>query len=363
MFVAKLESILPSYSKPQGEALKWLAWAHSKNSSERSPETFEKHFSRFGCAPDRIAQRCYENPAYGSYSEEAEKLFATPAAFPMSKKMKFFEDVADQRMQEFYEGVATAPSLLVHVSCTGYVSPSAAQKLLIDKGWNQSTNILHAYHMGCYAALPSVRSAVEHLRGATAATRADIVHAELCTLHMDPLNHTPEQIVVQSLFADGHIRYEVSPALDSPGLEVLTVREELLPNSLEAMTWRVGGTGFQMSLSRDVPEFIKDQIGGFFSRMWDSAGVTSPREDAIFAIHPGGPRIIDMAADVLRLQSWQTTSSRKVLSERGNMSSATLPHIWKEVLADANTRDGQIVVSFAFGPGLTIFGSVMRVRK
>ena len=42
--------------------------------------------------------------------------------------------------------------------------------------------------------------------------------------------HDAEQLVVQSLFADGHVRYSVerSPAR-TPALAVLAIREEILP--------------------------------------------------------------------------------------------------------------------------------------
>ena len=43
-----------------------------------------------------------------------------------------------------------------------------------------------------------------------AAARSRIVHTEMCSLHLDPSRHEPEQIVIQSLFADGFIAYDVS---------------------------------------------------------------------------------------------------------------------------------------------------------
>jgi len=63
--------------------------------------------------------------------------------------------------------------------------------------------------------------------------------------------------------------------------------------------------------------------------------------------------------DVLRLEPAQTSFSRDILLNYGNMSSATLPHIWQKILADGVLLE--IVVSFAFGPGLTVFGSILRV--
>jgi predicted naringenin-chalcone synthase len=80
----------------------------------------------------------------------------------------------------------------------------------------------------------------------------------------------------------------------------------------------------------------------------------------IFAIHPGGPKIIDVIQEALELSDDQVAASRKVLLERGNMSSATLPHVWHEILQN-NPGKGAPVISFAFGPGLTVFGGAFEV--
>jgi predicted naringenin-chalcone synthase len=51
-----------------------------------------------------------------------------------------------------------------------------------------------------------------------------------------------------------------------------------------------------------------------------------------------------------------------VLFERGNMSSATLPHIWAKILSEAGVRSGTPVVNLAFGPGLTVVGAIFMKR-
>jgi len=344
----------------QDEGLRWLGWLHSKADSTRTSEAFTKLFSRFGCDSKRISTRGYEHPQYCLFNDDVAERFLN---FPVSERMAFFERVADDRMEQFYTQKTGSPTLLIHVSCTGYVSPSAAQKIAIKKGWQQNISISHAYHMGCYAALPAIRQACEHLSAHDG--QVDIVHNELCTLHLDPHNHIPEQLVVQSLFADGHIGYSVSRGAKGHAFKVLAVREELIPNSVHAMEWRVSEQGFEMTLAREIPEIIQSGIEGFLRRMREQAGVKEEElKDAVFAIHPGGPRIIDLLEDVLKLRSDQTVFSREVLRDHGNMSSATTPHIWQRILAASETvSKGTLVISFAFGPGLTVFGSVLRVVR
>jgi predicted naringenin-chalcone synthase len=82
--------------------------------------------------------------------------------------------------------------------------------------------------------------------------------------------------------------------------------------------------------------------------------------EAIFAIHPGGPRILDYLEELLKLEKRQLRLSRAVLFQRGNMSSATLPHIWMAGASDGDLKPGTLVVSLAFGPGLTIAGALFR---
>jgi predicted naringenin-chalcone synthase len=80
----------------------------------------------------------------------------------------------------------------------------------------------------------------------------------------------------------------------------------------------------------------------------------------VWAVHPGGPRIVDKVEEWMKLEPQQLRASREILFERGNMSSATLPHIWDRILRDEAVVPGTLVASLAFGPGLTIYGAVMR---
>ena len=84
------------------------------------------------------------------------------------------------------------------------------------------------------------------------------------------------------------------------------------------------------------------------------------KNNSVFAIHPGGPKIIQFIKDILDLNEISIKNSEEILKKYGNMSSATLPHIWESVL-NSNPKKGTFVYSLAFGPGLTISGSIMRI--
>jgi predicted naringenin-chalcone synthase len=277
----------------------------------------------------------------------------------------FFQKAAMDRIRELFKSDVIAPQHLIHVTCTGYVSPSPIQVLINERLWNRETRVTHAYHMGCYASHPAMRIA----DGLCAAglEKVEIVHTEICSLHVDLADHSPEQMVVQSLFADGHIKYSVvnENSSKSGGFNLISIHEEILPDSIDSMTWRTAEWGMRMTLSRDVPRRIAVSIREFVNRMIDHipGTVANSFGEFVFAIHPGGPKIIDQLQHELNLRDDQVFHSKAVLHRFGNMSSATLPHVWAAILADPLVPAGIRVVSLAFGPGLTAFGSILRKRS
>ncbi len=378
ILLSDFQSQLPKHHSGQDAILEWIAAAHAQaeitlqqpaSSEEREAlvRKYRKLVMRFGCSTDRIRSR---NSALDDFTHtdwDRMRIFQLkeyPSGKPCGERSRFYGEVSGQAFEQFYEGEVDPPPVIIHVTCTGYVSPSGAQRLVAKRDWGRSTEVIHAYHMGCYASLPAIRMAAGFLERGKA--RVDIVHTELCTLHMDPRQHLPEQLVVQTLFADGLIRYSASRAGDGApaqqALAVLATREEIVPNTEDAMSWMVSDFGMQMTLSRKVPDHIRNGLGAFLDRLADSAGLTQAQlcEKALFAIHPGGPRIIDEIAHHLGLHPEQVQASNAILRDYGNMSSATLPHVWKAILEDEAVQPGTLIVSLAFGPGLTISGAILR---
>jgi predicted naringenin-chalcone synthase len=111
-----------------------------------------------------------------------------------------------------------------------------------------------------------------------------------------------------------------------------------------------------------MPSMIVSNIGPFIDGLFGACGLSweAERERCGFAVHPGGPKIIEAARDALGLREDQIAWSREVLLQHGNMSSATLPHVWKLIAEDPSVPSGAIVPSVAFGPGLTVSGAVFR---
>lgn len=188
----------------------------------------------------------------------------------------------------------------------------------------------------------------------------------MCSLHFDPSDHSAEQLVIQSLFADGFIRYAVQAMAEvtsvDGGFRVLCLGEAILADSAYSMGWIVADHSMKMTLSRDVPARIGSALRAFVGDLYARAGL-DPLEvhsRTVFAVHPGGSKIIDAVRDRLELSESQVKTSGEALVDFRNMSSATLPHIWLRMLDDASIPVGSLVLSLPFGPGLSISGSIFR---
>ena len=364
------QSHLPTHHLKQKEILDWIKKAHRRSDEVQggtNPEfPLERFVERYAVKDNLIEQRYFECDDISTNDWNKNDIYRitekTPMGVGIDQRHQFYQSRAHKILEKMYPNQSPSPSHLIHVTCTGYLAPSPAQVLVSKRNWSK-TSVTHAYHMGCYASMPAVRMA-QALQLQSQKT-IDVIHTEMCSLHMNPSMHEPEQIVVQTLFADGHIKYLVGEATDGePALDLVLVKEKIVPESVDGMTWIPSPWGMQMTLAKDVPSKLKEIILEFCQQLITEAGLIPEvlLKSAVFAVHPGGPKIIDAIQAELKLSDEQLSASKKILRERGNMSSATLPHIWETILKSGHSS-GQYVVSFAFGPGLTIFGAVFKVKS
>ena len=142
---------------------------------------------------------------------------------------------------------------------------------------------------------------------------------------------------MQSLFADGLIRYSHGARRGPPACACSRCTSASLPDSRGRD--ELGGLATRHAddaRARCARIASRAALRGFVARAVSPRPAATSRHLArsVFAVHPGGPKIIDRVRDVLELADSQVAASRGVLFDHGNMSSATLPHIWMRMLDD-----------------------------
>jgi alkylresorcinol/alkylpyrone synthase len=175
---------------------------------------------------------------------------------------------------------------------------------------------------------------------------------ELTSLHVQPAVADLEQVVTHALFSDAAAAVVLQPGAGR-GRRVAGMVARTDHSTADHMTWDVTDLGFRMGLSPRVPDVLGRHVGGVVDELLTGAGLRM-EDVAGWAVHPGGPRILDVVRDTLGLAEDQLGASRRVLAEHGNCSSATVLLVLEE-LGDV---DGP-VVAMAFGPGLTLYAALL----
>ncbi|CAB4913513.1 unannotated protein [freshwater metagenome] len=290
------------------------------------------------------------------------------------------EDVAnwgtEQRMKRFLEeamplgkaaieaclqdaGIAPADvGQLTVVSCTGYATPGLDVLLARELGLGLDAQRLHIGHMGCYAAVPGLATVAD---GVAARGRVSIMLClELTSLHVQPPTRDLEQVVAHALFSDAATAVAVAPDA-AAGLEVVDVVARTDTDHREKMRWDVTDQGFRMALSSKVPVVLEQHVEAVVEELLAPRGLTATDVRG-WAVHPGGPKIIDVVRDRLGLGEEDVRESRGVLRDHGNCSSATALLVLDRIRQGRELRAGDPVILMAFGPGLTLYASLLRVR-
>jgi predicted naringenin-chalcone synthase len=254
-------------------------------------------------------------------------------------------------------GLAAAEvGLFVVCSCTGYVTPGLDILLARDLGLAPSAQRLFVGHMGCYAALPGLGTAADFV---TARGRpALLLCAELTSIHMQPSTADPQQIVAHALFSDAAAAVAVVPS--SAGYAVSEVLSVTDTATADQMTWDVTELGFRMGLSARVPEVLAAHVGTLVTDLLGRHGLAVSDVDG-WAVHPGGPRILDVVQRELGLSTAAMAPSREVLANHGNCSSPTVLMIL-DALKTADPPP-QHAVALAFGPGLTLYAALLSAAQ
>jgi predicted naringenin-chalcone synthase len=237
---------------------------------------------------------------------------------------------------------------LIVASCTGFTAPGLDQQLVERLGLNPSIERTLVGFMGCSAAVNALKLA-HHIVRSEPRARVLVVNLELCTLHLQD-SADLEVILGALLFGDGSAASLVTA--EPNGIVLEGFQAVTIPDSYGLITWSIGDSGFEMTLSGEVPSRIAKALRQELRRNDAEAFLREQDKDdiALWAVHPGGRTILDAVEQGLGLDPHALRWSRDVLRDYGNMSSATLMFVLQRMMRSAPANANG--VALAFGPGL-----------
>ena len=339
---------------------------------------FREHY-RDSPVAERIFARAGVGTRHGVADPRKEDLSSWTTGARMERFVADALPLGSRAISTCLADAGLAPAdvdLLAVVSCTGYATPGLDIILARDLGMSRATQRVHIGHMGCYAALPALATVADAAaaRGQTCV----LLCLELTSLHIQPgpgPGEEPDlqQVVAHALFSDAAAAVAVRPvdgragvaatgngAHTGGGLEVVDLVARTATDRAALMTWDVTDLGFRMGLSPQVPDVLAEHVTEAMDDLLGRHGL-AVGDVAAWAVHPGGPRIVDVVAERLGLDDAAVAHSRAVLGAHGNCSSATVLLILDRILAHTDLAPGAPVVAMAFGPGLTLYAALLRV--
>jgi predicted naringenin-chalcone synthase len=244
---------------------------------------------------------------------------------------------------------AAAITHLVTVSCTGFYAPGWDVTLVRNLGLAPTTQRTHVGFMGCHGALNGLRVARAFVDADPKATVL-LCATELCTVHYH-YPWDPQKVIANAIFSDGSaalVGVAGEPAKHP--WRLAASGSCLVPDTGNAMTWEVGDHGFIMTLAKKVPEIIGRNLRAFLGPWLADFGL-SIAEIRSWAVHPGGPKILDAVGAALGLVPDLLLPSREVFAAFGNMSSPTVLFILDHLRKHGNEPP---CVALGFGPGMNV---------
>jgi len=310
----------------------------------------------------------FTDPSQNTFFDKSANLEPFPTT---AQRLKLYQqtaiDIASKAAENcfafFDNDIAKSVTHLITVSCTGMHAPGIDIELVERLGLNRNTERTCINFMGCYGAINALKVA-DYICRADENAKVLIVSVELCTLHFQKENNL-DNWVANSLFSDGAgavlVEAYATRKIKGPCLMLENFFSEFMPEAKDDMGWYVGNNGFEMKLTSKVSKQIKKHIKSLADRFLARAGLCIC-EIGTFAIHPGGRAILEATETALSIPAEANKFAYAILREYGNMSSATILFVLQKILM-SELVDGENILSFAFGPGLTVESMLLKVKQ
>nr|XP_040242141.1 chalcone synthase 2 isoform X1 [Aegilops tauschii subsp. strangulata] len=334
--------------------------------SEHLPDLKEK-FERM-CEKSTIRKRhmhlteeiLKKNPSICSHMEPS---LDTRHDIVVVEVPKLGKEAAERAIKEWGQPLSKITHV-VFCTTSGVDMPGADYQLTRLLGLSPTVKRLMMYQQGCFGGATVLRMAkdiAENNRGA----RVLVVCSEITAMAFrGPSKSHLDSLVGHALFGDGAAAAIIGADPDVPFekalFQLVSASQTILPDSEGAINGHLTEAGLTIHLLKDVPGLISENIEQALEDAFKPLGIHD--WNSIFWIaHPSGPAILDMVEEKVGLDKERMRTSREVLSEYGNMSSACVLFVL-DVMRKTSSQDGHATtgegmewgVLFGFGPGLTV---------
>jgi alkylresorcinol/alkylpyrone synthase len=239
---------------------------------------------------------------------------------------------------------------ILFTTVTGLASPSVDARLVTRLGLRSDVKRMPLFGLGCVAGAATLSRAADFLRGKTDGVVL-VLSVELCSLTLQPRDHSVANLISVGLFGDGAAAaVVVGERHRAQGPRIVDTRSVFYPGTEGVMGWDIGAHGFRIVLSAEVPDVARDRLPKDVDAFLGDHG--SSRGDVRrWIAHPGGPKVLQGLQDGLGLPQAELQASWDCLARAGNLSSASVLMILEQTLRERPGAPGDRGLLLAMGPG------------
>lgn len=252
---------------------------------------------------------------------------------------------------------ATDIDFIMSTSITGVATPSLEARLVSTLGFRPDVKRVPIFGLGCVAGAAGIARLHDYLVGHPDGV-AVLLSVELCSLTLQPDDVSMANIVASGLFGDGAAAVVMvgehrAERMGIKGPRVISARSRMYPDTQETMGWDIGGSGFRIVLAASISEVIAQYLGDDVAAFLSDQGLKITDIKG-WVCHTGGPKVLQTIEESLNLHDGQLALSWRSLAENGNLSSAAVLHILRDILAGPageKPEPGTPGLVLAMGPG------------
>lgn len=273
----------------------------------------------------------------------------------MAERAQLFEEhgtaLAGQALEkvlDVFSGNPADVSHLIFTSCSAPVIPSIDAAVILESRLPNSIGRIPIFQHGCAGGVAGLALGANIARLGAPVILASV---ELCSLVFHPRSREAEQLVGAAIFGDGAAAALISPQRGA--LNIVDSASMLLPGTRHLMGYNILDDGFYLRLDRELPARLAEYSPALIENFLKRHGLVPGAID-FWLTHPGGKKILEFFEARFALANSQCRWSREVLSEYGNLSSATILFVLKKFIDSKVMLPGCRALVVGIGPGLTV---------
>jgi alkylresorcinol/alkylpyrone synthase len=270
-------------------------------------------------------------------------------------------ELGQEAIEKALEQVGLEPkdiSAIFFTSVTGIACPSIDARLVNRMGFPKNIKRTPIFGLGCVAGAAGIARAADYVR-AFPRQYALLLSVELCSLTWQEKDYSMAHLVASGLFGDGAAAAVLAGeetalaqrprSVEEPCPRVVDTRSTFYPDTEHLMGWKINETGFNIVLSADVPQLVRDELRGTVEDFL-ADNELSMSNICSYIFHSGGPKVLLAMESALKLPAGALASSWNSLRQRGNLSSASVLTVMQDFLMNRPGSPGCYSMMGAMGP-------------